>query len=260
MLNIRYCLLALTLTCIGSSLVSAETPALDPKQLMWGTDHNKSRFKSKPARKLMTMSDYKTYRRALKALDCESAGRLLNRSFIRQYPQFSRARLVPECLKNRDCRYWLIYANSSFLDYGFCRALSGLNNAENDLRERDIVPPKFALRPWPQKTKYANQFVRRRDEALALLISQAELGYLPAMTKLAALIRRGDVFNAGDEAEFYILQRGCVTSGDCAVLAHRLAELRKQIAPERASVIEGKARAKAPDRPRLQRLLLSGKL
>lgn len=260
MLNFRYCLIALVMTCLGGSLASAETQALDPKQLMWGTDHNKSRFKSKPARELMTMSEYETYRRALKALDYESAGRLLNRSFIRQYPQFRRARLVPDCLKSRDCRYWLIYANSSFLEYGICRALLGLGRAENDLRQHGIIPPKFALQPWPLETKYANQFVRRRDEALALLISQAALSYLPAITKLAELIRRGDVFNAGDEAEYYILKRGCVTNGDCAVLAHRLAELREKITPERASVIEGKARARASDRPRLQRLLLSGKL
>ncbi len=255
----RCCLLlahmALLVVLEASACVAQQTLA-DPRLLLAGPGVDRPRFKSKPARELMSEPEYTAYTQALERLDYEAAGKLLNAAFIRAYPQFESARLKPNCLLDRGCRYWMIYANSTFYEYGFCRAILELNAAAREARQEKIVPPKFALKPFPEKTKYRNHSVFRRDEALGALIGQAELNYAPALIKLASLVRGGGVFKAGDEAEYYMLRRACLVGHDCTALAPRMAQLRTAIAPERIDLIESKARAERLDRPRLQNILL----
>jgi len=260
MLTFRFCLLAAIAIGLGCSASLAEVQTVDSEQLLFGTDSDRSRFKTKPAQELMSKREYHAYRQALDSLDYDAAGKLLNSAFIREYPQFKRARLKPDCFKDRDCRYWAMYANSTFLEYGYCWSMLEFQTTQHELSLKNLKPPKFAQKPWPKKTHYSNRWVRRRDGALTVMIGQAELNHTPALIKLASLVRRGDVFHADDEIEYYLLQRACHSGGDCAAISSRMAELSGRIAPERISVIETKAWATPSRRPRLQFLLLGEEL
>jgi hypothetical protein len=245
-------------SCVRSS--HAQIALKDPQRLTFDKDGHISPFRSKPARALMSDAEFRRYTQALQLLDCETAGAVLNTAFIRLYPQFQRARLKPRCGSDRDCRYWRHYANVNFKEFGYCIAIVKLRTAEQELRQRNVVAPKFALKPWRQRTEYENYWVEARDRNLAILISQAETNYTPALIRLAALVRRGDIFNADEVAEYYILRRACILGHDCTTLAHRLAYLRRLIAPKRLIVIERKVHAKRKRKPVLHTLLRGGKL
>ncbi len=260
MTKFLYCLIVVTMACLGAAGGSAQTQLKDPSELTFAAGGGLSVFKAKPARQLMPVKDYRSYLDALARRGCRRAEGFLNRAFIRQYPQFERARLKQNCAQDRDCRYWAHYARVNFPDYGYCVAISKLNSTERELRIKNVIPPKFKLKGWRERTLYNDRRIERRDRILAIIIGQAESDYRPALIKLAALIKRGDTFNTDKEVEYYILLRACTIGPDCTALAQRLGELRKAIAPERISLIETKAQAKKPVRPRLRMLLFGEKL
>lgn len=255
------CLIVVTMACLGATSGSAQTQLKDPRELTFAAGGGLSVFKAKPASQLMQAEDYRNYLDALARRDCNKAHSLLNAAFIRAYPQFMRARLKPNCAQDRDCRYWAHYARVNFMEYGYCTAIAALLRSEHELRQKEaMLPPKFKLKGWRERTLYNDRRVERRDRILAIIIGQAESDYRPALIKLARLVKRGDTFNADKEVEYYLLLRACAISPDCTALAQRLGELRKAIAPERISLIATKAQAKPPKRPRLRRLLLGEKL
>ena len=256
----RIFLIAISVTCLGTPLVLAQMQQKDPRNLTFGKNGKMLGFKAKSARQMMSKLEYDSYVNALAKQNCHDAHILLNKAFIREYPQFERARIKPNCTKDRDCRYWAHYARVNFKEYGHCEAVRRLQIAERKIHQIYVTPPKFRLNWWRERTIYNDRLIEGRDRSLAIMIGQAQSDYRPALIMLARLVKRGDVFNAGEETEYYILQRACNIGSDCNALSPRLAELRKVIAPERILVIEAKAREKPSLRPRLQLLLLGEKL
>jgi len=267
----RFGLLALVFAVllIGQSSAqnssSSQLALEDPLSLLNGKDGQSAPFQSKPARQMMSEEEYTIYIQMLSDFDCKNANWVLNRAFVRQYPQYERARLKPNCGDDRDCRKWSSYVSIHFDGYAHCTAMVSWNKVERELRQRNIEPPEFRwpglLRNGRQKREvYNNNIVEDRDRALAKLIFIAENNYAPSLIKLAALVRRGGVFNADGEIEYYILRRACLFGDDCAIISPRLAELYQDLAPDRIAIIEKKARIKVNSQLVLRSLLLGGKL
>jgi len=213
-------------------------------------------FESKPARELMTDQEFESYGQALAKFDCETANRVLNTAFIRQYPLFKDAKLGPHCPDAPICFYWRNYARVNINEYGYCTTIRKLRKREREIRQQGISLPKYKMRDWPDETVYVNPLIEARDRAISLLIGPAEDGYRPALIKLADLIRRGDVFNAGQNVEYYLLKRACLVGGGCQDLVHRLEQLRTSIGVAQSRAIDKKAAARYRERPRIRLLLL----
>ena len=237
-----------------------QAEGLTIRQLLFGEDHKGKRFTSKPAKELMSESEYASYETALKALDWDRAGALLNEAFIREYPQFARAKSKPNCTADESCKWWLIYANSEFIEYGFSGAELRFKAADLELTKRGAPSAKFALKLIPEGKSYgapdSDELTFKRDEALGLMISLATRGHVPALERVADLVRRGDVFEASQDVEFYVLRRICEIAGSCGSASPRLETLRATIAPDRATELEKKAKERFPSKPDLLEMLL----
>lgn len=249
--------LALTVPCF------AQTDRDGARHLTFNNQGEFAPFRSKPARELMSKTEFASYKRALADLDCTSANQILNTAFVRAYPVFRDARLGSHCPLASYCHHWRHYSRSSFFEYGYCKTIKTLAQLESDIRLRGYPQQKFKLKPgWGKAAtnSYRNHWMKRRDLNLATLIYNAQSGYRPALIKLADLIRRGDLFKAGNDVEYFVLQRACLVGGGCRDLTHRVSELRSKIGDARATAIDNKARAKRAERPNLRQLVLGQKL
>ena len=79
-----------------------------------------------------------------------------------------------------------------------------------------------------------------------MLIGKAEIGFVPALLKLVALVCRGEAFKHNVETEYYLLKRACFLGHDCATLERHLQRLAQQIAPGRAAHSARQARRRIP--------------
>jgi hypothetical protein len=232
----------------------------DPEGLAFNYEGGPLWFESKPAKAMMSAGEFRRYDRALSSLDCPTAAQILNTAFIRTYPQYARARLKPDCSGDLDCFYWEHYAAVYFDEFGFCVSLRDFRERDRELREKNPKPPKFALKYDAKDYRYDDRLLEARDLSLSGIIGNVSSGYEPARKMIVRLLRRGDVFNAGPEVEYYLLRRGCVEEPDCSSSQDRLAELRAQIGPQRSAQIDAIVAAPKERRPILHKLLLGEKL
>ena len=138
----------------------------------------------------MSKIEFATYSRALEAFDCAAANRVLNKAFVRHYPVFKDARLGPHCPKSINCYHWRGYARVRFMELGYCHAVTKLREAEAEIRQRKIRPVKFkSPADWNKRAKYNNQWIKMRDLNLAILIGKSRSGFIPALLKVAELVR-----------------------------------------------------------------------
>lgn len=248
-------LLVFAVATLAAAFWLLRTPALDPKRLKVGEFGQERPFKSKPARELMTSDEHVQYRSALERMECDAADKLLNVAFIREYPEFARAKHYPECQRqDEDCKTWVSYSSNTFRELGLCRTLVDLAKIDEKLRQTSADPPKFVSTPLPQTSASQDSLVQRRDQRLEQLIHQAERDFAPAIEQLANLVARGDVFDASAEAEYYLRTRACHLTKSCANSASRLDALRASMTADRVSLIEWTATADVK-RPALKALL-----
>ena len=130
---------------------------------------------------------------------------MLNTSFTRHYAQFKWARLEPECPWDAKCSQWDIYSWSIFDEYGYCKTVLGFNQADEEIRLHKLTAPKFNV----SRAEYESYYFEKRDNNIGILIDLAERGYIPALLKIAELLRRGDVFVRSAETEYYVYRRIC---------------------------------------------------
>ncbi len=88
-----FLLVVVSVVWVAAAIKLAALSAIDPKRLLYDERGKEARFDSKPAKELMSANDFTAYDQALKRLDCDAASLVLNTSFLREYPQFKRARL-----------------------------------------------------------------------------------------------------------------------------------------------------------------------
>ncbi|PHS27016.1 MAG: hypothetical protein COA84_05025 [Robiginitomaculum sp.] len=219
-------------------------------------------FKSMPAKELMSDGEFKYYTQAVENLECELASILLNRAFIRQYPQFDRTKLKRQCLGDKECFYWEASSGVIFDGYAYCKAASGFNMDEYEIRIQRLTPPKFNARFILDDVQYDNYWVEMRDHNIAMLIGLAKRDYILALIKIGELLQRDDVFVQSKEVEYYVLSRACFLDDEaCADLVPRLAELKSALPLERATLVEQKVSADPLLDPIfLDALLMTGKL
>ncbi|PHS24600.1 MAG: hypothetical protein COA84_08885 [Robiginitomaculum sp.] len=219
-------------------------------------------FNSMPVQKFMSETEYKYYTRALNNLDCDLAGILLNTAFIRQYPQFQSSQLKRECGAEKGCLFWDISAGVVFDEYGYCRAASGFNEADNEIRIQGLTPPKFSAQITLYGKSDENYWIKIRSNNTIMLINYANGDYVPALIKIGELLHRGDIFVPSKEAEYYVLRRACVLSAEaCVDLAPRLARLKADLPPDRAVRVEQAASDDPSLKPPfLVDVLLTGKV
>ncbi len=247
--------LALMAALIGLTLHIQNKPSVEKMFKL-------STFDYLPAKSLMSKSEYKYYKTALDNLDCDVADLLLNTAFVRHYPKMKRYRLIRDCDDNKGCSDWEFNVVGMFIDYGFCVALSGFNEAEYEIRIHGLKAPKATMKLSIDGQGYDEYWVQQRDLALITMAGIAQKDFVPALLKIAELLHRSDVFVPSISIEYYILSRACYVGYEkCDDLAPRLAELKSQLSPERAKIIEQTANAEmAYDSPYLPHSLRTGTL
>ena len=112
-----------------------------------------------------------------------------------------------------------------------CEGLQQLSDQEEITRKTNApigvyLSGKRRKEPKPEGYKKSWFF---RDIIISTIFDLAVDGYHPALPEIAKLYRRGDIFEAGPEAEYYLLKRACHFGVMCAELAPRIGELEKQI-------------------------------
>ncbi|MCH9806760.1 MAG: hypothetical protein K0U74_03425 [Alphaproteobacteria bacterium] len=239
----------------------AEGVLKDPERLIYDKDGNPDWFESKPAEGLMSPKEYRSYREALDALNCDKAGRILSLAFVQNYPQFQRARITPNCEYEIDCINWENYAHVVFDELGYCVALKDFEQRQLKLLKSTSRPPKFA-RPYGMVDPdpfYEDRRVLSRDLALDIVVGKAWGGFGPALLKLAELVEKGGIFNAGEEVEYYLRLRACFLKDKCSNRPARIGVLKQKLDRERVAMIEAFARDRPEAQPRLDKLMLDGK-
>ncbi len=211
-------------------------------------------FKGMSAQELMSDDEFKYYMRAQENLDCELASILLNTAFIRQYPQFEPARLKRQCAGDDGCFQWKLSVGIIFVEQGYCQAVSEYNEADHEIRIRELSAPIFNEDFLAEGVQYDEYWVQIRDYQIGLLINFAQSDYIPALLKIGGMLRNDGVFMESTEAEYYVLSRVCfLKSESCAKLAKRMAELKGALSSERAALVE----LKASDEPSLEPIFLA---
>ncbi len=224
----------------------------DPRTLIHTKDDRALEFRTKLARELMTKSEFDAYQDAIHKLDCAPAEKILNRAFVRAYPQFARIKAGPNC-QSSDCFYWKWYATTNFRAYRYCTTRVDLRLIERWIVLDGILSLQFSPAPRWQKPRdrakrqaYKEQLLFMRDYRVSRLITLAGYSYRPALVFLARRIRQNDLFNAGPDVEFLILQHACFHAPDCRALMPRIKTLRSALPQQRAAYIATRA-----NRPKL---------
>ncbi|MEQ8825608.1 MAG: hypothetical protein RIC14_14665 [Filomicrobium sp.] len=228
----------------------------DSSILLFGTDDEIRKYESKSAQELMADDEYQGYQGALERKACSNAEEILNKAFIRTFPEYSHLKLK-KC-ELEDCLNWGVFSRRFFKPYGFCVASEDFKKSEQELLRENSSPPKFSRSNVREEPNYDDRRVAARDLSLSIIVGQAQYDYVPALLKIVELIRRGDVFHAGAEVEYYLLQRVCVVSVNCEAHQSRLHELEKEFGADRSNELATLARASEDIRPSLHKILVDG--
>ena len=226
-------------------LAAVPANAEPPLDFFFKPDGTYAPFESKPAQDLMPKSEYARYLAALNELKCEAAEQILNAAFVREYPQFARARKKKDTPVDFDYEAWSRYADTEFDEYSFCLSYSWLRETEERLRVRGVSIPKYTHYGQAEQGHYDNRLIEGRDLSLRAMLDIARDDYIPALIALAELVRRGDVFDAGPDMEFYLITRACHLGHDCAKLRGRVDELNDMLSASRRDELTKQAHAKS---------------
>ncbi len=191
---------------------------------MWHEGVKSKYFDSAPASELLSAEDYKVYKKQIKNLDCGPAALLLNKAFVRRYPQFSDA-VAPR--GTQFVRWFSFYVSHEFPDLDFCIDSLGLKHHEMMLSEEGIKIGKFFTGDLRKPPLLYGKEWRKRDTFVLSLIMRATQDHKPALLEVAKLARRGDVFKLGPDFEFYLIKRACHLGTSYAKYKKRLMELKK---------------------------------
>lgn len=202
-------------------------PALG-EELFWYEGNKVHVAELAPAAVILGLERNVVYQELLEQKKCYQAMKLLNTAFREYYPQYAEA-VKPYGRHYNEWRAFVVRENFHALAY--CKDLTGF-----EAKERDIARTKTAVGPFlilklagkPKPPEYGRLW-RDRDEYLVGFLSLAFDGYHEVLLKLAEIVRRGDIFEAGPEAEYYLLRRACHFGVDCAAHGPRIAELEKLV-------------------------------
>lgn len=236
----------------------AEGPALNLERLLYDENNNFDPFPTKQPKEFMSGSELRRYQKTLNEGDCQTAEDLLTAAFVRAYPQFRRAKPPRHCSPPGpyDCLVWENFVFVKFHGLGFCKAELDWRTQEKKLRLKRLSLPKYSMSLLGAGERYEDSDIEARDRALNMIASKAELGYVPALEKIAELIRRGDIFDVGDDVEYYVLARACFHGANCDNWRGRLTSLKELVGNQRAKQIDALAQKNEEEQPRLNDLLL----
>jgi hypothetical protein len=175
---------------------------------------------------LMGSKKYTSYVNLLNQKKCDKALSLLNQAFVGFYPQFARAS------ENSGSQYIEWRAHVVYHIYPavyLCDALQRLEERELQVKELGASPGFYQRGKSRQKGDPDGYMPHWffRDLLLMGITGLAGNGYHPALPEIARLYRRGGLFEAGPEAEYYLLKRACHFGVKCKELAPRIGELEK---------------------------------
>ena len=196
------------------------------KEIRW---YDEGGFKSAPASELLSVPEYKTYQKLISEKDCGPAALLLNKAFVKRYPQMSDA-AAPRGAKFM--RWFVHFVSLKFPDLDFCLDSLKLKHVEmylaqdgtkigkyfrGDLRK----PPLLYWKEWQD-----------RDHFVGSIVLRAAKDHPPALLEIAKLVKRGDVFDLKSDFEFYLIKRACHLNYPCEAYTTRLNELENAISPD----------------------------
>jgi len=218
-----------------------QATASSAEKMMWHEGVESKYFDSAPASELLSAPDYKTYLNLIKRMDCGPAALLLNKAFVRRYPQFSDA-AAPR--GDEFHRWFVYYVSHEFPDLDYCMDSLTLKHKEMMLAEDGTKIGKFFTGdmrkpPWRYRRAW-----RERDTSILSLLMRASQDHKPALQEIAKLAKRGDVFELGPNFEFYLIKRICHLGGPCALYEGRIKKLEKLIPAEKSKLTAQMAKKK----------------
>ncbi len=225
-------ILRLALTLLGLHIGLAKA---DP--LTWSIDGEYHYFDAAPANELLSPENYKKYRQFLRDENCPAATALLNLAFVDRYPQFSDVAIGRE--RFDDWHFRLVH--KKYKDLSFCSWIDRFKEIEQKIKTANAsIGPYLGDGPRPRKAKHKKLW-EHRDGVVSSLILWASHDYVPALLRLIAITRHGDLFDIATDIEYYLLKRLCEIGHDCSELGDRIAELEQQLPATRAKAIADKA-------------------
>ncbi|MGI9370980.1 MAG: hypothetical protein ACR2OJ_00665 [Hyphomicrobiales bacterium] len=192
-----------------------------------------------PAKEIFDGEDYQTYRSLLKQLKCDEAISLLNKAFVAHYPQYNHA-AEPD---GRTYSDWKALAMSHYYpEASFCSSVEYLEIFEDSAKREGKPLGLFVeyVKRWSPPSNY-NDAWSSRDSMIGGIVDSADHGHHPALIELAKLHQRGDVFEAGPEAEYYLLKPACHCNVRCEEIMPRIAELEAKLPPDLQREVAAKA-------------------
>ncbi len=203
-------------------------------------------FPSMPARDLMTSKEHAGYNYLLDTLQCEAAKYILNTAFVREYPQFSAALKCRDGRHNPSYNRWDIYAPGYFNELGFCESRRDFMVSEAHLDMDTQSPIPYRAERRDERLYYPDRHLMRRNSNIRSILYHADRDHAPALVFVADLVRRGDLFAAGDEVELYLLTRACHLGHDCGPLSDRIESLRESVPDHRERHVAIRAKQGKP--------------
>ena len=206
-------------------------------------------FKSKSAHTMMTAEESSSYLRHLEALDCFSARAILNTAFVRTYPEFVAVKTpkTPEDGKgNANYTYWVFYSFSVFREYGLCESIALFQEGEAELAAAGIQGEKYRDRSLEELTDDSRMPTDGRDSGIDGIVVHSGHDYPPALVKLAGLVRRGDLLDAGADVELFLLARACHLGHQCAKHEPRMSELKALLTADQQAAVAARVQMKQP--------------
>jgi hypothetical protein len=208
------------------------TTASIAEELMWNEGSVSKYFDSAPASQLLSTSKYEAYQKLINKKDCGPAALLLNKAFVKRYPQFSN---VAAPRGEQFIRWFVYYVSHEFPDLNFCMDSLELKQHEMMLAQSGTKVGKYFRGSFRKPPLLYWEGWRKRDRFVRGIIHRAAKDHPPALLEIAKLVRRGDVFKLGADFEFYLIRRACHLGIPCKAHKKRLNELKKSISPENAT-------------------------
>lgn len=211
------------------------------EKMMWHEGKVSKYFDSVPAGELLTAPEYRAYRKLINQMDCGPAALLLNKAFVKRYPQFSDAAAPrgPEFM-----RWFVFYVSREFPDLDFCMDSLELKYHEMMLAQDGTNIGRFFTGDMHKPPLLYRREWRERDTSILSILTRAARDHIPAILEIAKLAKRGDVFDIGADFEYYLIKRACHLGAPYATYEMRLKELEKLVSPEKIKLATQMARQK----------------
>ena len=173
-------------------------------------------------------------------MKCDEAYSLLNKAFVSHYPQYEHA------TENGGTGYrdWRAHIVPLYYpDADLCSDVENLQFSEMLAKRIGAKIGAYVYgKQWRENLPINyNETWASRDWMIGGIITLASDGHHPALIELAKLHQRGDVFEAGPEAEYYLLKRACHYNVRCEEIMSRIAELEAKLPPDLQREVAAKA-------------------